>query len=244
MGPIGGSIVLRRSVCGVALWLVLGLVLPASGIVVVHNGTADSDPPGTDTVPVRFIKGSGTAFELLGSSKAFLGSFATHTSLHTYAAPAVELVSELVVNATGDSWTGFGIDLIGADFFGAAGTALLAPAIDPVEVGGSFGDATIDLIVGAGSITVAGSSITRDGENGSLSMFFGDPVDPGESMVLSFAIRDVGVPGIPGNGSTEFFMTQSPEVGGVGGAIPEPLSAGLVALASVFAAGFATRRRA
>ena len=121
---------------------------------------------------------------------------------------------------------------------------ILAPtAIEPVEVGGSFGDATIDLIVGAESITVSCSSITRDGKNGSLSMLFGDPVDLGESMVLSFAVPDVGVPGIPGDdGPTELKMTQSPAVGG--GAIPEPLSAGLVLLATLFAAGFATRRRA
>ncbi len=212
----------------VALLALLLLAQHAMGATVVfHTGTVDSVPAGTGEVAVYFDSTSG--------GKIFLET-TTHLMAVTYDQGTSEApIAEAVFNSTpSDLWLEYQIALLGADFYGT-GSGLPAPVLDPIEMGGSPGDATIDFYPLDGTVTIASSQILRDGENALLNIVFDDPVSVGESFILVFDVQDIGEPGLPGALDDGFAVQQTP-------IIPEPTTA-MVLIVGIGGLGRLIRRR-
>ncbi len=232
---------LRMSGFVVAASAVIGFAASTHGAVVSHNGTVSSVPAGTGVVDVGFTEGTA----LLGSSATF-GSISQHSLIYDYdadnngaSALITQTIVEIITNNTSDAWSSYRIILVGADFFGRTGTDLIAPKTNPVELDGVAGDATVDINALTGStISVTDSNIVRDGQNGTLTINFGDTVAVGESFRLRFDIGDIGDAGIPGVSATAFQMLQRPTAAAP--PIPEPAAGLMLLVGSVL--GVTSRR--
>jgi hypothetical protein len=174
-----------------ALCLGVALAAPCAAAVIYHNGLVGSTPPGDGQVNVAWNgASSASAWQTFLAPDAFL-------LLEQFDTPSVQAVILTVQNGTAESWVGFAATVLGADLSDMLSTEL-APEVNPVELNGSTGNLTLDLYPITGSLTVAGSVIVRTAADASLTIAFGDPVDPGESFMLICAVRDTGEPGLPG----------------------------------------------
>lgn len=204
----------RRTTCAVALCLaaLLGPAVAQAGIT-SHNGSsvAPSNPTGTDSVPVTFLGDAEAAPGFLVVAINFF-DVVTHTFDYSFESPEppVLFVDFAVVNSTSQAWTSYGLSLSGVDFFGLVdpppySRGDLAQAVNPID---TFIPDSDEIFMGIDSgtydITVAGSSITRIGNDATLTIDFDHAVDPGELFSLAFFIDDVGVT------DTGFTMNQTP----------------------------------
>jgi len=199
----------------VAVFCLLGLLRPAvvEAGVTSHNGSsaAPSNPTGTDSVPVVFVGDAEAATGFLVVAIAFFDNV-THTFDYSFESPEppVLFVDFAVVNNTTEAWTSYGLSMSGVDFFGLVDPPPytrgdLATAVDPID---TFIPDSDEIFMGIDpstyDITVAGSSITRFGDDATLTINFDHPVDPGELFSLAFFIDDVGAT------DASFTMSQTP----------------------------------
>lgn len=206
----------RMVVCTVGLIIVVPW--SAEAALIAHNGTVTSTPPGSGEVPV-YLDGS----TLPGL--VMYGAVDSHFVVWQYDAGTAQTVSALFHNSTLQSWQAFVVQLMGADFFETDDSPVSVPAVNPVVEGGTPGDNLIHAGT-TGSVTFAGSEITRTDESAGLLILFGDPVDPGESFVIVFSAHDVGEPGLP-DAAPDIFVAVSTPV------VPEPAMLTLLALGAL-----------
>jgi len=136
----------------------------------------------------------------------------THTFDYSFESPEppVLFVDFAVVNNTSEAWTSYGLSLSGVDFFGLLdpppfSRGDLVRAVDPIDTFIPDSDEIfMGIDPGTSDITVAGSSITRIGDDATLTINFDHAVDPGELFSLAFFIDDVGTV------DTGFTMSQTP----------------------------------
>jgi len=114
----------------------------------------------------------------------------------TYVEPPVLTLEYAIRNDTSVSWSGYQMQLFGADFIGLDGGDRQGPqarADNPVVPDTGFANGDILFMTRHGRITVADSWIERDGDNATLTVMFSEPVDPGESFMLAYFVDDVGM---------------------------------------------------
>ena len=218
---------------GLAAALAAGQAARAS--LLAHTGTVGSTPPGTGAVNVTFLKGTtNPGQDYFGASEIF-NENAAHTIINdfgvTTATASLDRAIEGVMNNTPDAWNAYAIQLVGADFAGL-GSGLASPDVNPVVVGGAFGDALIHMNVLTGTFGVASSSITRTATDATLVISFDTPVQPGDIFQLGFDFFGSGTSVDPAATNYEAALNQLPFVAPV----PEPgtcvlLSAGAMLLA-------------
>jgi hypothetical protein len=204
---------------------------PELGTVISHNGTSDSNPPGTGSIDVVFNYGSPIPLSV---------SYRELTTLQVeieYGAGADPLLSgnSEILNNTGTPFTGFRIELFGADFAGHDWrSATQAPAVDPVVDLGVPPDwdpldpDEIGLYPWyVTPPTLSSSSITRSNEQGSgftdasLTVLFDNPAVGGLKLLYNV------IPSPGAAGATGFTMHMTP--------IPEPASLCLLGLGALIA---------
>jgi len=114
----------------------------------------------------------------------------------TYLEPPVLTLEYAIRNDTDVAWTGYQVELFGADFIGLNGGDRRGPSAridNPVVPETGFAEGDILFLARRGEITVAGSWIERESDNAVLTVTFAEPVDPGESFLLAYFVDDAGL---------------------------------------------------
>ncbi len=213
-----------------ALMLLAAFATPSHALIVAHNGTANSLPPGTGDVSVVLSENQDGSI-----GKTFFAPD-LHVLVNNYPAGAAgQFFAENVGNATTESWIGYIVQVGFGDIYGFTGAPV--PDVDAVTQGGTFAENKAELVSIVGTVGVDSSFVARAADSTTLFISFSDPVDPNEIFGLAFNVQSTA-PGLEG-----FVLQQQPIP--ADNAVPEPATAGLgfMAMAAV-GLGVLRRRKA